>query len=301
MEQKIKNPWNGPLWDGHVHLFPEKLMRSIYRYFRQVYRWDLPFPAEPEPLRRRLRISGVSRAFMLAYVHKPDLSRAVNRWLAETAACCRWLVPFGAVDPLDRDLDGVLQEALDNYRFPGLKLHCLVQPYRPDDERLFPVYEALLERNRALVIHAGSFPVPAPERLGWRYIAGLMRRYPALNMILAHLGLDGLVACRALLAEYPGLYLDTAFIFQNRQFIPPVDEIRALITDFPERVIYGSDFPFILDQPEYGIKRILDLGLTADIYRRLFYTNAACFLGRLSMPSTDEKPLLPPAKEGVEG
>jgi len=211
-------------------------------------------------------------------VRRPDLSREINRWLAGLAAGHDWLVPFGSVHPLDRDLPLVLKEALDRYRFPGLKLHCLVQQLRPDDERLFPVYEAVLERSRAMIVHAGSFPIPDPDRLGHRYIARVMQRFPRLKIIIPHLGLHDLAEYRSMLAEYPGLYLDTSFVFQNAGFIPPLDEIKALFSDFPERIIYGSDFPFILDPPEHGINRILELDLPLPERRDLFCGNAQAFL-----------------------
>lgn len=271
----------GPLFDGHIHLFPDKMMRAVFKYFRDQYGWLLPFQPSPAALAEYLRGQNVSRALALAYVHKPDLSRAVNNWLADFTAGRDWLVPFGSVHPLDRDLDLVLKEALDIYGFPGLKLHCLVQGYRPDDEKLFPIYEFVLERSRAVVIHAGSFPVPAEERLGLRYISRLLRRYPGLNLIIPHLGLYEMDGFAELLPLYPGLHLDTAFVFQNKTYDPPVDEILELIHRYPDRIIYGSDFPFIQEDPRYGLGRILELGLTEELLGGLFFDNAARFLSRL--------------------
>lgn len=270
--------WDGPLCDSHVHLFPEKLLRAIYGFFRQHYGWELPFPADPDRLAVLLQEQGVGRAFALAYIHKPDLSRSLNRWLYDFSARNPWLVPFGAVHPLDRDLKLVLKEALVKFKFAGLKLHFLVMPYRPDDERLFPVYEALLEQKRALVLHAGSFPLPAEDRLGSRYVLRLLSRYPGLQLVVSHLGLYDLEAYREMLEAFPGLYLDTAFIFQNEAFPLPMEQIRRLILDFPGRILHGSDFPFIAGSPLQGVARLLQWRLPEQIYRQLFYANALSFL-----------------------
>lgn len=291
MEQSpVRKPY--PIWDCHVHMFPENLMKAIFKFFRERYRWNLPFPTAIPALLQQLRGQGVSRAFVLAYVHKPGLARQVNRWLAELSAENPWLVPFGAIHPADMDLAAVLDEALDLHRFAGLKLHCLVQQLRPDDEKLYPVYEALAERSKGLFIHASSFPLPAEERLSVRYIANLLSKFPGLNMVVPHLGLYDMAAYRALLQEYPNLYLDTAFVFQNQSFVPPTEEIAALLTDFPERILYGSDFPFILEPPQNGITRILQLDLPQPLYYNLFYANARRFLCKIN-------PSVPANKKGA--
>ncbi len=271
------------LWDAHIHLFPERLMGAIYRYFSANYRWRLPFPAATTALLKHLRDDGVKRAFVLAYVHKPGLSSQVNRWLASLVAEQPWLVPFGAAHPEDPELSSVLSEALDRYRFAGIKLHCLVQQISPDDERLFPIYEALAERSRALVIHASNFPLPDPRHLGLSRLARVLKRFPTLQVAVAHLGLNELPLTRELLQQYCGLYLDTAFVFQNNSLVPPHEEIIHLMMDFPGRILYGSDFPFILEQPANGIERIMGFNLPLPFYHKLFYQNASDFLRRLTI------------------
>jgi len=72
--------------------------------------------------------------------------------------------------------------------------------------------------------------------------------------------------------------MDTAFVFQNQGFIPPLEEIKKIITDYPTRFLYGSDYPFIMEPLQKGIERILEMDLPADIIDRLFYKNAEEFL-----------------------
>ncbi len=253
-------------------------MKAVFAFFNQHYRWQLPFSSNPELLLKDLKALGVEKAFSLAYTHKPGLARSLNSWLADFCSRHPWIVPFGAVHPLDDQPKDIAVECLDYHRFPGMKLHCLVQQCRPDDERLFPLYEAIIERDKGVIIHAGSFPQPVPEHLGITYVARLLRRYPKLKLVVPHLGLHDLSAYSALLGEYKGLYLDTAFVFQNRGFLPPAGEIEKMIYDHPDRIIYGSDYPFILEPPQNGIKRINELGLPPNIYRRLFRDNAFSFL-----------------------
>lgn len=257
-------------------------MKAVFTYFEKRYDWKLPFSTDPDLLLRSLKEQGVDQAFTLAYTHKPGLSRSLNRWLADYCLKNPSLIPFGAVHPLDTDLEGIVTECLDRHLFPGMKLHCLVQQCRPDDEKLFPLYEAIVERSRGVIIHAGSFPQPSEEHLGIGYVKNLLKHFPDLNLIVPHLGLNDLPAYGELLEKYEGLFLDTAFVFQNRIVITPLDDIVRIILAYPERIIYGSDFPFILEPPQNGTRRILELELPPELYENLFYYNAKRFLSRLS-------------------
>jgi uncharacterized protein len=272
----------GSLIDSHVHLFPEKMMKAVYSYFSKHYGWDLPFPTEPDQLLSQVVDAGAESCFALAYTHKPGLSRSLNGWLNNFCRQNRNVIPFGAAHPADQDFATVVTECLDTFNFPGIKLHCLVQHCRPDDSRLFPLYEAIVDRSRAVVIHAGSFPQPAAEHLGIGYIANLLNLFPTLKVIIPHLGLNDLLAYRKLLATYDGLYLDTAFVFQNALIKTPLTDIVTVIKEYPRRILYGSDFPFILEPPQNGIARIKDLNLPVEILRLIFYENARRLLEELN-------------------
>lgn len=275
------NEFPTSLIDSHVHIFPEKMMNAVFSFFEKQYAWKLPFSTNPDQLLKIIKALGVEKAFTLAYTHKPGLSFSLNRWLADYCSENPLLIPFGAVHPLDPDRLDVVNECLDRYNFPGMKLHCLVQQCRPDDEILFPIYEAVIDRSKGMIIHAGSFPQPVEKHLGISYVANLLKRYPGLNLIIPHLGLNDLSAYRELLDAYEGLFLDTAFVFQNRIITTPLDDVARIITDYPDRIIYGSDFPLILEPPQNGIRRILDLDLSPGIYDKLFFRNANRFLARL--------------------
>ncbi len=272
-----------PLIDSHVHIFPEKMMKAIFTFFHAQYQWDPPFSTNPEVILRDLENQGVNKSFCLAYAHKPGISRKLNSWLAGFSNSNPSIIPFGAVHPLDQDMRSIVLECLDQFRFPGMKLHCQVQQCSPDDERLNPLYESIIERSGGMIIHASSFPQPHKKYLGIDHISRLLKRFPDLNLIIPHLGLYELPGYRKLLEKYPGLYLDTAFVFQNGGYIPPVDQIVEMLLAFPDRIIYGSDYPFILEAPQNGINRILELGLPPESYRALFYDNAMNFLARITL------------------
>jgi len=256
------------------------MMKAVYAFFWKQYGWKINFPTAPDQLLDLLKEGGVEKCAALAYTHKPGLSRQLNSWLHEFSRKNKAVIPFGAVHPAESDLDQIVVECLDRYGFPGIKIHCLVQQCQPDDERLFPLFEAVVERSKAVIIHAGSFPQPS-KNLGISYVARLLRRFPTLKLIIPHLGLNDLPAYTDLLAAYSGLYLDTAFVFQNEMVKTPLDDILDVIRLFPERILYGSDFPFILEPPQNGIARIAALDLPRETLELLFSQNAEHFLAGL--------------------
>jgi len=256
------------------------MMKAVYTFFWKQYGWKIDFPTAPDQLLDLLKEGGVEKCMALAYTHKPGLSRPLNSWLHEFSRKNKAVIPFGAVHPADSDLEQTVIECFDRYGFAGIKIHCLVQQCRPDDERLFPLFEAVVERSKALVMHAGSFPQPA-ENLKVSYVANLLRRFPTLKLIIAHLGLNDISAYTDLLAAHSGLYLDTAFVFQNKTVKTPLADILEVIRLFPERILYGSDFPFILEPPQNGMARIAALDLPQETLQLLFHQNAENFLAAL--------------------
>ncbi len=257
-------------------------MKAVFNYFNHRYQWPRRFPTNPELLVESLFEQGIEKAFTLAYTHKPGLSRKLNSWLANFCLKYPELEPFGAIHPDDQGLENIAIECLDHYNFPGIKIHCLVQQCRPDDKKLYPLYETVVERSKGIIIHASSFPLPYKDYLGIKGVSRLLDCFPGLNIIIPHLGLHDLHEYGSLLERYEGLFLDTSFVFHNQVFMPPLDIIREMMLAYPDRIIYGSDYPFILETAENGIGRILELDLPVGNYKKLFCQNAELFLNKIT-------------------
>ena len=272
-KRKYLSAWKGPLWDGHIHLFPPKLFQAIYRFFREDYGWNLAFTDEHHLLIDYLKRCGVKRASVLVYAHKPNISQDINRWLADLVEVEPWLLPYGCIHPVDDNIKSIACEALDELKFAGIKIHCLVKNVPPDDERFFPVYEALVKRGKTAIIHASTFPLHTGV-LGIEYIYNVLRHFPELRLVIPHLGLFELKEYSILMADYPEIYLDTAFVFNNKILPDYYEDIKEIILKYPNRIIYGSDFPFVVNEPSIDIRNLLSMELPSDIYPLIFYENA---------------------------
>jgi predicted TIM-barrel fold metal-dependent hydrolase len=144
-----------------------------------------------------------------------------------------------------------------------------------DDPRLDPLYRRLIQRHLPLIVHAGRQPEPS-EHVGAAAFGSLMRKYPNLLVIVAHMGADEFDRFFGLCDRYEGIYMDTCMVFNNHLGGPPAIE---RVVEHQDRILYGSDFPHIPYRLETAVQAIRDLQLGRAIEQKLFYTNAARLIG----------------------
>jgi predicted TIM-barrel fold metal-dependent hydrolase len=261
-----------PFIDFHTHLFPTRLFRAIWDYF-EAQLWPVRYQGETNELVEILLASGVERFVFSTYAHKPGIARELNRWSATIAQRHPRAIPFGSFHPLD-DVDGLAREAFDDLGLAGFKVHCQVQRCNPDDPGLLPAYRAAERRGKICLIHCGPAPEPSPYTDA-RRLERVLRRFPDLPVVVAHLGADAFERYFDLAAIYDNLYLDTTMVFAG--FLPWEPRIGGLI-EHQDRILYGSDFPNLPYELTDGLRGLLALELGPGIEDKILYSNAARLL-----------------------
>ena len=260
-----------PLVDFHVHLFPDRLFDAIRRKFVADYGWKVLHPLYWRESLAYLRERGVGTVVYSNYAHRQGIAPGLNDWNLNVLAETPNLYCFAAFHPEDDDGLAMAAALLDHPRILGFKLQLLVQRFFPDDERLFPLYELVMEKGKRLLFHVGTGPV-GNEFVGIVPFRRLLARYPGLPAIIAHMGALEYGAFGELLADHPRLYMDTAF-----SFLPRLGSMFDLGGDFleryRERILYGSDFPNILFPREDEIDTLLGLDLSQEFYDAVFRDN----------------------------
>ncbi len=233
--------------DAHVHLFPDRLFRAIWDWFGR-HGWDVRYPVIADEAVQLLKSQGLERVILLNYAHKPGMSESLNAWTWEFCKKHPEAIPFGAIHPEDEGLDQLLDRYFQEYQFLGLKFHSHVTAIRPDDERMFPIYEKLIEHDRVLTLHAGTGPSldgykeSTRDVSGARFVRNVLKKFPRLKLIIPHLGADEFDPFFELMGEFPNLWMDTTMIPTGYFPVPiPWDNMEK----FSDRIVYGSDFPNI--------------------------------------------------------
>ena len=212
----------------------------------------------------------------------PARLRAYNRWLVDTLATVPQITPFVAVDPWAlSSAQNVehLREMADRGA-KGIKLHPVVQRFEPNDPRMHPVYEACREMGLVVLSHTGAAKGGATFAEPDAFVP-LLRDFPGLKVVLAHLGGGRWRQTAAVAAAFPDVAFDICEIIEwtGAPNAPSPQELANLVgTVGPERVMLGTDFPW------YDLNRtaqlVLDLpGLARSDKERILGENATRILG----------------------
>jgi len=268
-----KSYWEGKIIDVHCHFFPQPLFKAIWNYFEE-FAWNISYKGTPELLVLELKKMGVKCHSLLNYAHKPGIAKDMNRWTEEFAAKNKSTLPFFTIHPEDQDNKLMARELLKN-GFIGLKLQPLVQNFHVADERVMPIYEEIIDHGGWALLHTGTAPY-SNGLVGVHYFRKLMKRFPELKVIVAHMGGYEFQEFFDLLETYPNMRLDTTMIFTDTDVFDTSfpEEMMDLVDTYGDRILFGSDFPNIPYAYEESINGLLRLKFDQSIYEHIFYKNA---------------------------
>jgi predicted TIM-barrel fold metal-dependent hydrolase len=274
--------------DVHVHAFPPRVTAAIHRWF-DAHAWSIAYRMEAVDGLRYLLERGIDRVVGLCYSHVPGMAEALNQFMAELALVEPRLIPFGTVLPGEDGARAILDRALGAQKLRGIKIHCHVQCVAPDEARMDDVYDAAAAHGVPVLIHAGDSPPNQAYRCDPRalcstdHIAAALTRHPRTTVIVPHLGASRIDEVSALLARHENLYLDTTMALAGYPIDEDLERLReraeAAVRAYPERILYGSDFPNLPYAWDRELCRIAELGLDSPALDLILGGNAARLLG----------------------
>jgi predicted TIM-barrel fold metal-dependent hydrolase len=265
-----------PVVDAHVHVFPDRMLEAVYRWFDQ-HAWQIRYKLLAEQIASFLFARGVSRVVALHYAHKPGMARGLNRFVAELAAKDPRILGLATVFPGEEGAKEILEEAFA-LGLKGVKLHCHVQCFSPDAAALNEVYETCARHNKTLVMHAGrepalpQYPCDPYQLCAVERVEHVLRDHPRLKLCVAHLGGDEFEGYDRLMRRFPNLWLDTTIALS--EFLPLPEPPWRMVKDHAHRITYGSDFPILPFAWDRELRRFGKLGLSDDERARVLGQNA---------------------------
>ena len=227
------------------------------------------------------------------------LMREFNEWGCKVGQEYPKLFPFVCLSDDLGGSKGMVEELLLRVRqgAKGVKLHPGIFSLRPDDEVMWPVYEKCQELGLPIVADSGPFPVThvltayaspiwLKEPKGHieygepKNFEQVLKDFPCLTLILAHLGSVWWDERVELSEKYPNVYFDTAQGFSSTDAVPhhphrglaEDDAVRVMRRIGVERVMFGSDSPGVAAQPQ--IEQLLRLPLTDEEKHMILAENA---------------------------
>lgn len=265
-----------PVWDAHVHVFPDRLFDALWAWFEE-HGWPIRYKLYARQTVRFQLDRGVSRVVALHYAHKPGLARPLNAFVADLARDVPGVVPMATVFPGEPGAAQILVDAFAaGHR--GVKLHCHVQCFAPDDPRLHEVYAACAAAGRPLVMHAGREPKSPAYKCDPHLLCGVdrvervLRDHPTLKLVVPHLGFDETEAYLGLLERFDNLWLDTTMAVAG-YFPHPVP--WDLVDARPDRLLYGTDFPNLPYAWDREVLRLVERRWSPDALEAVLGGNAS--------------------------
>lgn len=279
--------------DAHTHVFPPRLFEAVWRWFDR-YGWRIRYRLHARECVEFLLARGVAHVAALHYAHVPGLAASLNRFVADLSRDQPRVVPCATVLPGEEGARAILDEALGRLGCRGVKIHCHVQCVAPDDARLRDVYDAAAAHGVPVIIHAGDAPASPHYRCDVKALctpealARALARHPRTTVVVPHLGAERMEEIAALLPRHENLHLDTTMALaryfpvdaalrttdQQRIATAWFERAAAIVRAWPERILYGTDFPNIPYEWDRELRSIAALDLPDSALAALLGGNA---------------------------
>jgi len=256
--------------DMHAQVYPPKIARKAVGAVGLYYNIPMRHSGTPEDLLANADAAGIDKMVIHSVATAPQQVRAVNAFVAQTAAACpERLTGFMTLHPDCEQIPQLAEEALQ-LGLKGLKLHPDFQHFDCDSPAAMRLYE-VIEGRMPLLIHAGDYRTgyTKPAR-----IARIKRTFPNLDIVAAHLGGwsewgNGIRELADL-----GIYVDTS---SSLYAIRPGFARLIMDTFGMERVLFGTDYPMWDAKTE--LERLLEVPMTPEEREMLLHGNWERLMG----------------------
>lgn len=263
---------------------PKSVMDKVWAYFDSAgplvgRPWPITYRAEESQRVATLREFGLLCFTSLIYPHKPQMAAWLNQWAAQFAAQTPDCIHTATFFPEPEAFD-YTRAALDA-GVRVFKVHIQVGAFSPTDPLLKPVWGLIEDAGVPVVIHCGSGPA-AGEFTGPDRVKALLKQFPRLRLIVAHMGMPEYTDFLDLAEEYDDVRLDTTMAFtdfsEEKAPFPQADYPR--LQHLGHKILFGSDFPNIPYGYTEAITALQSLpGVDDDWMRAVLYRNGAGLFG----------------------
>ncbi len=258
--------------DFHTHAFPEKVAARAISVLREEYRVEPQGEATVPGLLHAMGEDGVDASVIAPVATRPDQVRSINDWAA-TVQSDR-IICFGALHPDLANVEAEI-ERIVALGLKGVKLQPNFQRFSPDDQRVWPLYEAAQGRLIVL-LHSGQ-EIRALDSIHSTpaALARVNDAFPDLTVVIAHMG--GYQVWDDVRRHLVGrdVYFDTSYC--SRDDLPDDELLDLIRAHGSDRVVFGTDYPW--GRPERDIGRLCELGSTEAELEAIAWRNAAGILG----------------------
>ena len=168
------------------------------------------------------------------------------------------LLGFLSIDPTQSGWEYELHEGHEELGLRGIKLLPMYAGFRPDDERINPIWRYAEKHRLPVLLHTGTtFIAQAPlECTLPRHLDPVATRFPDVKIIMAHLGHPYEGECIVTVRKHPNVFTDiSALHYRPWQLYHSL----MLVQDYGvwDKLLFGTDYPFTtVDASITGLRKL---------------------------------------------
>lgn len=248
--------------DIHTHLWPaEKTPSYLENYFGNRNKDSSEYKLSCEGILKSMDEAEIEKSVVSAISFLPEWTNkdimVINNYVLKQCSLSGGrLIPFCTINPLERDSENVLRSLIEDYGFKGLKLHCNMQEFYPNDKNIYPIYKIMEKYQKPILFHSGGIGVnPIKDKFGQPiYFDDVACDFPNLPIILGHAGRIWYNETAMLMRKHKNIYADISTnIGRAKQYKEiPLQKLLNIIKVWggsTQNLLFGSDYPFY-DQNE---------------------------------------------------
>ena len=257
--------------DFHTHAFPDKIAVKTIKHLEDITVSTTPMHAHTDgtadSLRAVLKKSGVDLGIVMPICTRDGQSGSVNAFAKGLRS--DGLLSFGGVFPYQNDRLDILRGLADD-GFLGIKLHPEYQGCDIDSDECAEIIAECERLGLLVTVHAGFDPAySAPFKCTPEKVVRLLERVSGKNVILAHLGGQGMWDGVLDMLCGRDIYFDTAALYGN---ISPETYKSVIRKHGADKILFASDCPW--EDPADGLRLLYSLGLSNEEYELITHKNA---------------------------
>ena len=263
--------------DAHVHFLPDRVQEAVWRWFDGLTpAWPVTYRLPAADRLDTLAGLGVRHHTALAYAHRPGMLRFLNDHTLGLTAAGGGVIPTFTMFPEE----GVAAEVRRCLALGGrcVKVHLQVGAFDATDPLLEGAWALLEDAATPVVIHAGAVADGSgnEEWCGPEPVRRLLRRFPGLRLVIAHMGAPDFREFIELAEDHPSVWFDTAMVFTDPPYLSEYPEgLLERVESLGERIVFGSDFPTIPHAFAAQVSGLDRLGFGAGWMRQILWDNGA--------------------------
>ena len=259
-----------PILDIHAHIYPDAIAKKASGIIGEFYGLPMRHDGTLQMLLKEETAAGITKVAVHSVAVTWEKVARINDFIAGVVRGHANLIGFLTMHPDHKHIAAEIDRAI-SLGLKGLKLHPDFQHFNIDDEKAFPIYEAI-EGRIPLLIHTGDrrYETSRPERM-----AKVLDRFPRMQTICAHLGgWSRWEDAHGVLAGRPNVWVDTS----SSLYALTPDAAREIILRYGvDRVLFGTDYP--MWTPLKELNRLHALNFSPGDMEKMLYKNAQNLLG----------------------